>query len=213
MTPRNTNVFPYFSLNGTRISHCVVSCVLQKQSFLDVSLTRSCADTTAHQLRNTLAWCPILKLTKEPTVPSSYRPIYLVSCGGRTWHDAQWRRERGQLHDGHCGFFLIQHDTAAGTSRWKSTGRNSGMKETGPGFLNVAHFDAVWFDHLPKYHMKMLLGDFNAKVRRENISKPTIGQESLHQDSNDNEVRLVKFATCFYLLYMLYSNLSRVFYS
>jgi len=51
------------------------------------------------------------------------------------------------------------------------------------------------FDHFPKYHMKMLLGDFNAKVERENIFKPTIGQESLHQNSNDNGVRLVNFAT------------------
>ena len=48
---------------------------------------------------------------------------------------------------------------------------------------------------IPKYHMKMLLGDFKAKVGRENIFKPTIGQESLHQDSNDNGVRLVNFAT------------------
>ena len=47
------------------------------------------------------------------------------------------------------------------------------------------------FDYFPKYHMKMLLGDFNAKVGRENIFKPTIGQES----SNDNGVRLVNFAT------------------
>ena len=44
------------------------------------------------------------------------------------------------------------------------------------------------FNHFPKYHMKMLLGDFNAKVGRENIFKPTIGQESLHQDSYDNEL-------------------------
>ena len=51
------------------------------------------------------------------------------------------------------------------------------------------------FDHFPKYHTKMLLGDFNAKVGRENIFKPTIGQDSLHQDSNDNGVRLVNFAT------------------
>ena len=51
------------------------------------------------------------------------------------------------------------------------------------------------FNHLPKYHMKILLGDFNAKVGRENIFKPTIGQESLHQDTNDNGVRLVNFAT------------------
>ena len=42
------------------------------------------------------------------------------------------------------------------------------------------------FDHFPRYHMKILLGDFNAKVERENIFKPTIGNESLHQDSNDN---------------------------
>jgi len=47
----------------------------------------------------------------------------------------------------------------------------------------------------PKYHMKMLLGDFKAKVRRENIFNPTIGQESLHQDSKDNGVKLVKFST------------------
>src|SRR5215472_13492596 len=51
------------------------------------------------------------------------------------------------------------------------------------------------FDRLPKYHTKILLGDFNAKVGRENIFKPTIGQESLHQHSNDNGVRLVNFAT------------------
>ena len=43
--------------------------------------------------------------------------------------------------------------------------------------------------------MRILLGDFNAKVVRENIIKPTVGNESLHQDSNDNVVRIVKFAT------------------
>jgi exonuclease III len=31
------------------------------------------------------------------------------------------------------------------------------------------------FDKFPKYHMKILLGDFNAKVGREDIFKPTIG--------------------------------------
>jgi hypothetical protein len=43
--------------------------------------------------------------------------------------------------------------------------------------------------------MKILLGDFNAKVGREDIFKPTIGNESLHATSNDNEVRVVNFAT------------------
>jgi len=47
------------------------------------------------------------------------------------------------------------------------------------------------FDHYLKYHMKILLGDFNVKVGRENIFKPTTRQESLHQDSNDNGVRLI----------------------
>jgi hypothetical protein len=51
------------------------------------------------------------------------------------------------------------------------------------------------FDKLPKYHMKILLGNFNAKVGREDIFKPTIGNESLHEISNDNGARLVNFAT------------------
>ena len=51
------------------------------------------------------------------------------------------------------------------------------------------------FYHFPKYHMKFLFGDFKAKVGRENIFKPTIGNESLHQDSNDNGVRIVHFVT------------------
>jgi hypothetical protein len=51
------------------------------------------------------------------------------------------------------------------------------------------------FNKFPKYHMKILLGDFNAKVGRENIFKPTIGNESLHEISNDNGVRLANFAT------------------
>ena len=51
------------------------------------------------------------------------------------------------------------------------------------------------FDQFPKYHTKILLRDFNAKVLRKSIVKPTIGNESLHQDSNDNGVRIVNSAT------------------
>ena len=36
------------------------------------------------------------------------------------------------------------------------------------------------FDHFPTYYIKILLGDFNAKLGREDIFKPIIGQESLH---------------------------------
>jgi hypothetical protein len=51
------------------------------------------------------------------------------------------------------------------------------------------------FDKFPKYHMKILLGDFITKVGRQDIFKPTIGNESLHEISNDNGVGLVNFAT------------------
>ena len=43
--------------------------------------------------------------------------------------------------------------------------------------------------------MKILLGDFIAKVGRENIFKPTDGNESLHQVNNGNGDRKVNFAT------------------
>ena len=46
--------------------------------------------------------------------------------------------------------------------------------------------------HFPKHHMKI---DFNAKPGSEYIFKLTIGDESLHEDGNDNDVRVVNFAT------------------
>jgi hypothetical protein len=51
------------------------------------------------------------------------------------------------------------------------------------------------FYHFSKYHIKIMLGDFNAKFAREAILKLTIVNESLHQDSNDNGVRIVNCAT------------------
>jgi hypothetical protein len=50
------------------------------------------------------------------------------------------------------------------------------------------------FDKFPKYYTKMLLGDFNAKVGREDIFKPPTENENIHVISNDNGVRLVNFA-------------------
>jgi hypothetical protein len=51
------------------------------------------------------------------------------------------------------------------------------------------------FDQFPRYHLKILLGDFNAKVGREDIFKPVIGNENLHEASNDNGVRVITFET------------------
>jgi hypothetical protein len=42
--------------------------------------------------------------------------------------------------------------------------------------------------------MKILLGDFNAKVGREDIFKLATGDESLHKISYDNGVRAVTFS-------------------
>jgi hypothetical protein len=43
--------------------------------------------------------------------------------------------------------------------------------------------------------MKILLGGFNTKVHGEDIFKPTVGNESLHQSSNDNGIGVVNSAT------------------
>jgi len=59
----------------------------------------------------------------------------------------------------------------------------------------VREFRAGFLNNFPKYHMEIDLGDFNAKVGRETIFKPTIGNESLYQDNFDNGDRIVKSAT------------------
>jgi exonuclease III len=41
------------------------------------------------------------------------------------------------------------------------------------------------FDKFSKHHMKIQLGDFNAKVTREDIFKPKFGNETLHEINND----------------------------
>jgi hypothetical protein len=51
------------------------------------------------------------------------------------------------------------------------------------------------FDKFSNNHTKILLGDFNAKVGRKDIFKPTIGNESLHAINNDNGFRVVNFTT------------------
>jgi len=45
----------------------------------------------------------------------------------------------------------------------------------------MSNYRRFFFYHFRQYHMKILLGDFNAKVWRESIFKPTIGNESLHR--------------------------------
>ena len=49
------------------------------------------------------------------------------------------------------------------------------------------------FDHGPNYHTKILLEDNHAKLRKQNIFKLTVGNESLHLIRIDNII--TKFAT------------------
>jgi hypothetical protein len=50
-------------------------------------------------------------------------------------------------------------------------------------------------DKFPKYHTKIMSGDFIAKVVREDVFKPKIGNESLHKTNNGSGVRVVSFVT------------------
>jgi hypothetical protein len=42
------------------------------------------------------------------------------------------------------------------------------------------------FDHFCRYHMKILLGDFNAKFRKKGRFEPTTGSDRSHEIGNDN---------------------------
>jgi len=51
------------------------------------------------------------------------------------------------------------------------------------------------YDSLPLHCVKLVVGDLNAKVGKENRFRPTIGPGSLHSISNNNGTRLVNFAS------------------
>jgi hypothetical protein len=51
------------------------------------------------------------------------------------------------------------------------------------------------FNQFPRHYTNILLGDFNARVGMQDIFKLILGNENLHEVSNDNGVRVVNFAT------------------
>jgi len=46
--------------------------------------------------------------------------------------------------------------------------------------------------HIPKNHIIILIGDFNGKLRKENIIKPTTWNVSSHEDNEANGVKSSK---------------------
>jgi endonuclease/exonuclease/phosphatase family metal-dependent hydrolase len=50
-------------------------------------------------------------------------------------------------------------------------------------------------DELPKHDAVITLGDFNAKLGKEQIYRDTIGRHSLHETTSNNGFRLVQYAT------------------
>ena len=47
----------------------------------------------------------------------------------------------------------------------------------------------------PKHDVKIVIGDLNAQVGREEVYRPVIGRFSVHEKTNENGLRLIDFAT------------------
>lgn len=50
------------------------------------------------------------------------------------------------------------------------------------------------YDSIPHRTRKIIIGDLNAKIGKEQIFKPTIGEHISHEISNDNGSKLISFA-------------------
>ena len=50
------------------------------------------------------------------------------------------------------------------------------------------------YGECPKHDVKLVIGDANAQVEREESFRPVIGKESLHSTTNNDGLRLINFA-------------------
>ncbi|XP_038116868.1 uncharacterized protein LOC119769050 [Culex quinquefasciatus] len=60
------------------------------------------------------------------------------------------------------------------------------------------------FDSCPQRDVKIVIGDMNARIGREEMYKPVIGPNSLHTVTNDNGQRCINFAASRGMVYTMY---------
>lgn len=65
------------------------------------------------------------------------------------------------------------------------------------------------YGECPKYDAKIVIGDANGQVGREDFFRPIIGTESLHLVTNDNGLRLVNFAATISSTYFTRKNIHK----
>ncbi|KAL1375095.1 hypothetical protein pipiens_017707, partial [Culex pipiens pipiens] len=53
------------------------------------------------------------------------------------------------------------------------------------------------FDSCPQRDVKIVIGDMDARIGREEMYKPVIGPNSLHTVTNDNGQRCINFAASY----------------
>ena len=51
----------------------------------------------------------------------------------------------------------------------------------------------IHINHLARSDIRIILGDFNAKVGKQSIYKPTIDNENLHNETNNNGIKMIQF--------------------
>ncbi|KMQ82441.1 craniofacial development protein 2-like protein, partial [Lasius niger] len=68
--------------------------------------------------------------------------------------------------------------------------------DTTDGSIKDTFYDQLdaTFDRCPKHDVKIVIGDFNAKLGKEDIYKGVVGPHSLHRITTDNGERLINFA-------------------
>jgi len=67
---------------------------------------------------------------------------------------------------------------------------NEKMKEIKEEFYSLLDQNV---NQIARSDIKIILVDFNAKVGKESIYKPIIGNESLHNETNNNGIKMIQF--------------------